>query len=52
MGRVVAVVAGAAVLALQIWLTLYAQVVLAYEAAVLVVVLLGLGPWVVANDSG
>ncbi len=43
MGRVVAVVAGAAVLALQIWLTLYAQVVLAYEAAVLVVLLLGLG---------
>ncbi|WP_239197904.1 hypothetical protein [Cellulomonas sp. ACRRI] len=43
MGRVVAVMAGAAVLALQVWLTLFAQVVLAYEAAVLVVVLLGLG---------
>lgn len=42
MGRVVAVLAGVAVLALQVWLTLYAQAVLAYEAAVLVVALIGL----------
>lgn len=43
MGRVVVVLAGVAVLALQVWLTLYAQVVLAYEAAVLAAVLVGIG---------
>lgn len=43
MGRVVVVLAGVAVLALQVWLTLYAQVVLAYEAAVLAVLLVGVG---------
>ncbi|WP_147796111.1 hypothetical protein [Cellulomonas sp. Y8] len=41
MGRVAVVLAGVAVLALQVWLTLYAQVVLAYEAAVLAAVLVG-----------
>src|SRR6478609_11086766 len=43
MGRVAVVLAGVAVLALQVWLTLYAQVVLAYEAAVIAVVLVGIG---------
>jgi hypothetical protein len=43
MGRVIAVLAGVAVLALQIWITLYAQVVLAYEAALVLVLLLGIG---------
>lgn len=41
MGRVAVVLAGVAVLALQVWLTLYAQVVLAYEAAVLAALLVG-----------
>ncbi|GIG35702.1 hypothetical protein Cpa01nite_10830 [Cellulomonas pakistanensis] len=43
MGRVVAVLIGVAVLVLQVWLTLYAQVVLAYEAALVLVAMLGIG---------
>lgn len=50
MGRVVAALAGVAVLVLQVWITLYAQVVLAYEAALVLVVLLGMGLRAVARS--
>lgn len=43
MRRVTVALGGAAVVALQVWLTLYAQVVLAWEASLVLVALLGVG---------